>query len=67
MYSTSTSRSTKKSTDPICNEEIDKSKDHGKYLKFLAVSDFGSSFGGIILSLLCAWFTLLNIFYGFGG
>ena len=54
MCSTSTNRSTKKSTDPICNEEIDISKDYGKYFKFLAVSDFGGSFGGIILSLVCA-------------
>ena len=54
MCSTSTNRSTKKSTDPVCNEEIDKSEDYSKYLKFLAVSDFGGSFGGIILSLVCA-------------
>ena len=54
MCSTSANRSTKKSTDPICNEEIDKSEDYSKYLKFLSVSDFGGSFGGIILSLDCA-------------
>ena len=54
ICSTSTNKSTKESTDPICNEEIDKSEYHGKYLKFLAVSDFGGSFGGIIRSLVCA-------------